>query len=237
MIPKKIHYVWFGNKEKSKNILKCIDTWKRYLPDYEIVEWNENNFDVNSNPFVKEAYDAKKWAFVSDYVRMYAIYTQGGIYLDTDVLVLHSFDSLLNSKTFVGFEDSVTPFSAVFGAEPENEFVAENLRLYDSLKFDSSTEGMKSLVNTNMAAEILIDKFGCIPKDSEQKLQGGIHVYPSGVLCQPSYRSISIHVMSASWKNSKMDILRRFRRIIRQNLTTRKRAAVIGFLRLLHIPF
>lgn len=87
MIPKKIHYVWVGGKEKPKNIRKCMKSWKKHLKDYEIIEWNENNFDINSHPFVKAAYNAKKWAFVSDYIRAYVIYNEGGIYLDTDVIV------------------------------------------------------------------------------------------------------------------------------------------------------
>ena len=80
MIPKKIHYVWVGGNPKSKDIERCIKTWKKHLPDYEIIEWNENNFDINSNQYVKKAYEHKKWAFVSDYIRMYAIYNYGGIY-------------------------------------------------------------------------------------------------------------------------------------------------------------
>ena len=116
-IPKKIHYVWMGGKEKPKAIKKCMKTWKKYLKDYEIIEWNEHNFDINSHPFVKKAYENKKWAFVSDYVRAYAIYNYGGIYLDTDVFVIDNIDQLLDNKAFVGYEHPDYPFTAVFGAE------------------------------------------------------------------------------------------------------------------------
>ena len=101
MIPKKIHYVWVGGKEKPKDIKRCMKTWKKHLKDYEIIEWNESNFDIHSHPFVEAAYKAKKWAYVSDYIRMYAIYNYGGIYLDTDVLVLDNFDDMLDNKAFV----------------------------------------------------------------------------------------------------------------------------------------
>ena len=85
---KKIHYCWFGGKKLPKSVEDCIKTWKKFLPDYEIKQWDESNFDVNSFPFVKEAYESKKWAFVSDYVRIYALYNEGGLYLDTDVKIL-----------------------------------------------------------------------------------------------------------------------------------------------------
>lgn len=231
MIPKKIHYVWFGGKEKSNDIIKCMKTWEEKLPDYEFIEWNEENFVPEKGSFVDQALKNKKWAFVSDYIRMYAVYTQGGIYLDTDVIVLKSFDSFLSNLAFVGFEDPGKPFSAVFGAEAHNEFVKKNLDLYDNLNFDPSTEGMKKIINTDMAAKILINDFGCSPVDVEQHLESGIHVYDSGVLCRPSRRSVSIHVMSASWQNSKLDFLRFLRRKMRLSLTTNNRAAFVGMLR------
>ena len=94
-------------------------TWGKHLGDYEIKEWNETNFDIESHPFVKAAYAAKKWAYVSDYIRAYAIYTEGGIYLDTDVLILDNFDSFLNDRAFVGYETPEYAFTAVFGAEKD----------------------------------------------------------------------------------------------------------------------
>ena len=97
-IPKIIHYVWVGGNPKSKDIQRCMKTWKKHLKDYEIIEWNENNFDINSNKFVKQAYEAKKWAYVSDYIRAYAIYNYGGIYLDTDVIVLDNLEELLENR-------------------------------------------------------------------------------------------------------------------------------------------
>ena len=104
MIPKIIHYCWFGRGEKTPSMLKCIESWKRFCPDYEIKEWNEDNFDVECIPFVKAAYDAKKWAFVSDYARLRIIWEKGGIYLDTDVELLKSLDDLLVLDAYMGFQ-------------------------------------------------------------------------------------------------------------------------------------
>ena len=104
---KKIHYCWFGGKELPSKVKKCIATWKKMLPDYEIKEWNEENFDINTNTFVKEAYENKKWAFVSDYVRIYALYNEGGIYLDTDVKILKDLDGEIRGKDVLVVEDII----------------------------------------------------------------------------------------------------------------------------------
>ena len=103
-IPRMIHYCWFGNGEKPKFICDCINTWKAVLNDYEIVEWNESNFDVNSNIFVKQAYESGKYAFVSDYARFWILYNYGGLYFDTDVEVIKSFDEILSKGPYMGFE-------------------------------------------------------------------------------------------------------------------------------------
>ena len=97
-IPKVIHYCWFGGHEKPKLINKCLETWKRYLKDYEIMEWNEENFNIDICSFTKEAYEDKKWAFVSDYCRLWVLYNYGGIYLDTDIEILKPLDDLLDNK-------------------------------------------------------------------------------------------------------------------------------------------
>lgn len=101
MIPKKIHYCWFGRNPLPELARRCIESWKKYCPDYEIIEWNEDNYDINKIPYVKEAYQAKKWAFVTDYVRLDVVNKFGGIYLDTDVELLKSLDSLLKYKAFL----------------------------------------------------------------------------------------------------------------------------------------
>jgi len=135
-IPKVIHYCWFGGNEKSKLIKKCIDSWKKYCPDYEIKEWNESNFDIEINNYVKEAYEAKKWAFVSDYARLWIVYNYGGIYLDTDVELIKSLDNLLNYKAYFGSEDGKLINTGLgFGAIKDNEFVKKIKDDYEYIHF------------------------------------------------------------------------------------------------------
>lgn len=135
-IPKKIHYCWLGRNPKPKSVLKCIESWKKFCPDYEIIEWNEDNLDISSHLYSKQAYDAKAWAFATDYFRLWIIYTHGGIYLDTDVQVIKPLDPLLENKAFIGFEtvDEINT-GAGFGAEAGSPFLAENMKAYESLVF------------------------------------------------------------------------------------------------------
>lgn len=135
MIPKKIHYVWLGGGKMPSKIKKCMKSWNKHLPDYEIVCWDENRFDINSVPWVKEAYEAKKYAFAADYIRCYALYTEGGIYLDTDVEVLKSFDPLLHLPYFMGKETGSPIESAVIGAEKGNHFYKLMLDYYNERHF------------------------------------------------------------------------------------------------------
>ena len=104
MIPKIIHYCWFGRKPKSEEFNKYLESWKRFCPDYEIKEWNESNFDLNKNDYCREAYEAKKWAFVADYVRLKVLEKYGGIYMDTDVELIKSLDKFLHYNAFMCFE-------------------------------------------------------------------------------------------------------------------------------------
>ena len=104
MIPKLIHYCWFGRGQMPAKALYCIDTWKKYLPDYQLKQWNEDTFDLNSVLYAQQAHQARKFAFVTDYVRLYALFTEGGVYMDTDVEVLKSLDTLLSLPGFSGFE-------------------------------------------------------------------------------------------------------------------------------------
>ena len=202
-IPKIIHYVWVGNNEKPKDIKRCMETWKKHLKDYEIIEWNEKNFDIDSNKFVKEAYEARKWAYVSDYIRAYAIYNYGGIYLDTDVLVVESLDSLLDNRAFVGYENPQYPFTAVFGAIKGHPLTKDILDYYKNLSFEFDPQDEMAKVNTKIVSDILIKKYGCQINNHEQTLRTNIHVYPDNVLCNPSLNSIAIHVFTGTWMESK----------------------------------
>ena len=221
MIPKKIHYCWFGGSPLPDVVKKYIETWKKYCPDYEIKEWNENNFDIDSHPFVKAAYKAKKWAYVSDYIRAYVIYKYGGIYLDTDILVLDNFDRFLNNRAFVGFENPQYPFTAVFGAEPGHPLVKDMIEYYDRLdeyKFDFEKN------NTISVSDLLIKKYHCKVGNKFQILDEDIAVYPDTVLCNPSENSISIHVFTGTWLEGKKALARKINVFLKIHVTNKKRA-------------
>ena len=221
MIPKKIHYVWVGGNEKNNTIKQCMKTWGKHLEGYEVIEWNENNFDIDSHPFVKAAYKAKKWAYVSDYIRAYVIYKCGGIYLDTDILVLDNFDRFLNNRAFVGFENPQYPFTAVFGAEPGHPLVKDMIEYYDRLdeyKFDFEKN------NTISVSDLLIKKYHCKVGNKFQILDEDIAVYPDTVLCNPSENSISIHVFTGTWLEGKKALARKINVFLKIHVTNKKRA-------------
>ena len=123
MIPKIIHYCWFGSNKKPRKVRKCIAIWKKLLPDYEFIEWNEDNFDINMIEYAKEAYNEKKYAFVSDVARLYALLQFGGIYMDTDVELLKPLDSFLNHRAFCGFESENFLSTAMIGADKGSEWI------------------------------------------------------------------------------------------------------------------
>jgi len=218
-IPKKIHYIWVGGKDKPKTIKKCMKTWKKYLKNYEIIEWNEKNFDIKSHPFVEAAYKAKKWAFVSDYIRAYAIYNEGGIYFDTDILLVDSLDDLLVNKAFVGYENDNNPFTAVFGAEKGHPFIKDMLDYYNDAEISFNFENN----NTLSVSNLLIEKYGCKTGNIEQELKTGIKVYKSGVLCNPSKESKTIHVFTGTWLDEGKKLKRKINEFIKIRLTNKRR--------------
>ena len=138
MIPKIIHYCWFGGNPIPNDLISYMQTWKEMMPDWKIIEWNESNFDVSQSPlYVQEAYHARKFAFVSDYVRLWALEQYGGVYFDTDIEVLKPFDSLLDNKAFVGLEESLAhlPGTCVMGCEAQCNWVKDMLALYSDISF------------------------------------------------------------------------------------------------------
>lgn len=223
MIPKIIHYIWVGGKEKPADIKRCMATWKKHLEGYKVIEWNESNFDIEQHPFVKAAYEAKKWAYVSDYIRAYAIYNYGGIYLDTDILLLDNFDKFLEHRAFVGFENPDYPFTAAFGAEKGHPLVKDMLDYYD--KLDTYHFDFKNN-NTISVSDILINKYGCKVGNMYQVLKEEIAVYPDTILCNPSKKSVSIHVFTGTWLDEKKAIARKINTFLKLRITNRKRAAL-----------
>ena len=223
-IPKIIHYVWVGNKEKPPGIVRCMKTWEKHLSDYKIIEWNEKNFDINAHPFVKKAYEMKKYAFVSDYIRAFAIHEMGGIYLDTDVLVLENLDKFRIHKAFVGFENPEYPFTAVFGAEKGHPLIKDMLKLYEGKEFQFDKNDQMAEVNTKTVSEILVNQYGCKVNNKYQELEKGIAVYPDTVLCNPSKDSSTIHVFTGTWREDRRPMMVKLNKLIKVRLTSKRRA-------------
>jgi hypothetical protein len=176
-IPKIIHYCWFGRKEKPDIVKKCMKSWKQHLPEYQIIEWNETNFDLDANPYVKEAYHSGKYAFVSDYVRVFALYYYGGIYLDTDVEVCKSFNDLLDQPSFWGFEQENYIATSTIGSEKGNELVKEFLDSYNGKKFLCENGKFNDLTNVAVITRML-EKFGLKSDGNYQIIQGLGVIYP-----------------------------------------------------------
>lgn len=212
MIPKKIHYCWFGRNPKPELAKKCIKSWEKYCPDYEIIEWNEDNFDISAAPlYVRQAYEAKKWAFVTDYVRLQVVYEYGGIYLDTDVELLKNWDHLLTNKAFFGFEgDKYVNTGVGFGAEKHHYILREIIEDYYGITF--------------MDEEGIMDTTPCPQRNTEVFLRHGLRqdgamqtvadslILPSAYLNPKDYSTgkirketftLSIHHFSASWQTAK----------------------------------
>lgn len=176
-IPKIIHYCWFGGKEKPDIVKRCLASWHNRLTDYQFIEWNENNFDVNRNAYVKQAYEAGKFAFVSDYARVFALYHFGGIYLDTDVEVFKSFDDLLHHESFWGFEQENFIATSTIGAAKANKLIEVFMDSYQHKNFIREDGSFDSLTNVALITEILGD-WGVKPNGLYQDIEGVGTFYP-----------------------------------------------------------
>ncbi len=183
MIPRKIHYCWFGRGPMPPLALKCIESWHRYMPDYEYKLWNEDNFDVNTVPYVKEAYETRKFAFVTDYVRLHALYTEGGIYMDTDVEVLKPYDDLLYLSGFIGFEGSKhSPIgTGTIASIPHGEWVKEQMSAYEGIHFIRSDGSLDQTTNPVRISGIMKAK-GFLQNGLEQDYKD-MHVFPVDYFC------------------------------------------------------
>ena len=176
-IPKIIHYVWFGKNPKSKEVKRCIASWKRCCPDYKIIEWNETNYNVKKNRYMYEAYKAKKWAFASDFARYDIVYRYGGIYLDTDVELVKSLDDLLDNKMYMGFLENKRVNSGLgFGSVAGNPVIKEILEYYKDRSFYKKN-GEMDLRICNLNETRVLLKNGLIQNGKEQRLEW-VRVYP-----------------------------------------------------------
>lgn len=196
MIPKIIHYCWFGGKPKPENVLKYMHSWKAKMPDFELREWNEDNFDVESFLFTKEAYHAKKFAFVSDFVRLYVLNKIGGIYFDTDIEVLKSFEDLLNQDYILGYERPMIVGTGVMAAIPGISFLQSFMETYLDKRFLVKDGHFNTTPNTKLLTLFLKENnynlkiYGEEYFSAKDFLTGKIH-------CTPN--TYCIHHYAGSW--------------------------------------
>lgn len=222
-IPPIIHYCWFGRGTKPDKTKKCIASWQRFLPEYRVIEWNEDNINIaNSVEYVKEAYRCRKYAFVSDYVRLYALKQMGGIYMDTDVEVLKSYNNLLHYSSFWGFEDDQYMASCVIGAQKDDVLLDAFFRHYGDKKFINCDGTFNLLTNTYVLTAI-VKSMGIILNGKQQCIGKDIIIFPKtyfspydykngeNFICEDSY---AIHHFSQTWLPRHV----RYRRIIKIKL-------------------
>lgn len=219
MIPKKIHYVWLGQNPIPDNLQQCISSWKIHMPDYEIIRWDESKISEIDNIFMQEAIEQKKWAFASDYIRVYALYHEGGLYFDTDLIVYKSFDDLLGNRAFIGAENSrhISKFrtprcltSFCMGAEPQHPFVKAALDYYSDRHFvrskiDWLPEDLKFEVTVNTYVLMEIARtLGYNPLSNvfPQHLAQGLTVYPPRYFnpLKVNNESYAFHMAEGSWR-------------------------------------
>lgn len=209
MIPRIIHYCWFGHGELSPLMKKCIRSWKKYCPDYEIVEWNEDNFDVNSVLWTKQAYEAKKYAFVSDYVRLKVLYEHGGVYMDTDVEVTRPIDQFLIHDAFSGFESENSVPTGIIASVAGQKVIERWLEYYCDRAY--LIDGKPCMDPNVMFMKDDLVEHGLIMNDSLQNIDGMV-IYPQTYFCPLSVVSIeqkitentyTLHHFTSTWRTKK----------------------------------
>lgn len=235
MIPKTIHYCWFGRNPKPKLAEKCIKSWKKYCPDYEIIEWNEDNFDIAAAPlYVRQAYEAKKWAFVTDYVRLFVLIEYGGIYMDTDVEVIKPLEVFLMHQAFSGFEDQIHISTGIMACEKGNPLFKSWLDEYSDMVFVREDGSYNTQTNVITITNSM--KQHGIRLDNTMQIVAGCAFYPNDYFCPKDYstnvirktrNTYTVHHFSASWHSPEQK---------RQRLERRKELKKNRIDEIIHIP-
>lgn len=226
MIPKVIHYCWFGRGQMPKLALKCIESWKKYCPDYEIKEWNEDNFDLDLYPYVREAYDTRKFAFVTDVVRLYALYHEGGIYMDTDVEVIKPLDSLLAYDAVSGFESPTQIQTGLMASRDGHPLFKELLDEYNGIHF-VRPDGTLDITTNVIRISNTCREYG-LRLDNTLQTVRGFTLLPKDFLCPIEHEghrlvltpnTLCIHHFAGSWVTGKALWKKRVARLLGSNLT------------------
>ena len=209
MIPKIIHYCWFGGKPMPELALKCIESWKKYLPEYELRLWNEDTFDINSVPYVKEAYEARKFAFVTDYVRLWALEREGGVYMDTDVEILRPLDDLMHLPAFTGYEASMSnaPVTGLMASAPHGIWVTEQLAYYDENRHFRMEDGTLDMTSNTVTISRIMQEGGFVIDGKYGVYKDDLHVFPVDYFCpltstrvlKLTKNTYCIHHFAGSW--------------------------------------
>lgn len=207
MIPKIIHYCWFGRGPMPADALRCIESWRRTMPGYEIRRWDEDTFDIDSNLYVSQAWKARKFAFVSDYVRLHALATCGGIYMDTDVETLKSYDPFLHHTAFTGFEGKEHPVTGTMASVKGGRWVTDMLEEYSSRSFIMPDGTMDTTTNV-IPITAYMRRAGVVMDNTLQEIDGLVTVYPTDYFCPKDHttgkirltpNTVCIHHFACSW--------------------------------------
>lgn len=229
-IPKIIHYCWFGGNPLPELAVKCINSWKKHCPDYEIIEWNESNFDLQQNTYIKEAFAAKKWAFITDYVRLYALLKYGGVYMDTDVELIKPIDSFLVHDAFSGFEKIDNVPTGIMACKKKFRLFQELLDFYKDKHFILPDGSLDTTTNTVIITQICLDKG--LKLNNRFQIIDGFALYPKDYFCPKDYDSgeiiltdntVAIHHFSGSWLTNEDKKILKFR-----NFTVSKFGKTLG---------
>ncbi len=226
MIPKVIHYCWFGGKPIPEKDKKYIESWKKFCPDFEIKEWNENNYNIEKNKYMSDAYKEKKWGFVPDYARFDIIYKEGGFYLDTDVELIKSLEELRENEAYMGFESERWINGGIgFGAEAGNELIKELRDMYENINFYNEDGSLNIKPSPYYITEFL-EKKG-LKCNNKMQLIDTMRIYPTEYFAAKDYISgkvtktkntISIHQYNASWQSPKAKFKLKVKRIIGEKI-------------------
>lgn len=221
---KTIHFFWFGGNPKSKLIQRCIASWHKFFPDFEIKEWNEENFDVRQNEYISQAYDAKKYAFVSDFARFKVLYDEGGLYFDTDVEVTKAFFDMLEKEAFSGFETTeyINPGLVLWAKAPGNEIIKQMLESYET-DFFINPDGTLNDTTVCVRFTNILKNYGIKHDDGTVQTCGSFTLYPREYFCplndltgvmNKTENTCAIHWFAKSWLDRKTVCRSKITRVI-----------------------